>query len=74
VASAGDRGAPSGPQPTRRRRRAAARATGKQLRETPGVIMPPLVFLALSLWLGLATPSLLRDAWTAAANILFPTP
>jgi hydrogenase-4 component F len=56
------------------RPRAAARATGKQLRETPGVIVPPLLFLALSLWLGLATPSLLRDAWTTAAKILFPTP
>ena len=25
-------------------------------------------------WLGLATPSLLRDTWTAAAKLLFPTP
>jgi hydrogenase-4 component F len=56
------------------RPRAAARVTGKQLRDTPGVIVPPLLFLALSLWLGLATPSLLREAWTAAANILFPSP
>jgi hydrogenase-4 component F len=56
------------------RPRAAARAIGKQLRETPGVIVPPLLFLALSLWLGLATPPLLREAWIAAAKILFPTP
>jgi len=36
--------------------------------------VPPLLFLALSLWLGLATPSLLRESWSAAAKILFPTP
>ena len=32
------------------------------------------VLLALSLWLGLATPSVLKDAWTAAAQALIPTP
>jgi hypothetical protein len=32
------------------------------------------VLLALSLWLGLATPSVLRDSWTAAANQVFPGP
>ena len=35
---------------------------------------PPLLFLALSLWLGLATPALLREAWSAAAKLLFPAP
>ncbi|MGC9942525.1 MAG: proton-conducting transporter membrane subunit [Verrucomicrobiota bacterium] len=55
------------------RPRAAARAAGRQLRETPGVIVPPLLFLVFSLWLGLATPSLLREAWTTAANILSAT-
>jgi hydrogenase-4 component F len=56
------------------RPRAAARKTSERFPELPGVIAPPLLFLALSLWLGLATPSLLRDSWTAAAKLLFPTP
>jgi hydrogenase-4 component F len=53
---------------------AAARALGNRYRETPGLLAPPFVFLAISLWLGLATPSLLRDTWTAAAQRLFGTP
>ena len=56
------------------RPRAAARATSHGVRETKGTILPPLVFLGLSLWLGLATPSLLRESWDAAAKLLFPTP
>jgi hydrogenase-4 component F len=56
------------------RPRAAARVAGQKLRETPGVILPPLVFLAISVWLGLATPSRLSDAWMAAAKLLFLTP
>jgi hydrogenase-4 component F len=56
------------------RPRAAARAVGDRFRETSGVILPPLAFLGFSIWLGLATPSLLRDAWSAAAKLLFPTP
>ena len=56
------------------RPRKAARATGNRFRETAGVIVPPLVLLGFSLWLGLATPSVLRDAWTAAVAGLFPTP
>jgi hydrogenase-4 component F len=55
------------------RPRTAARATGARLRESPGVILPPLAFLAFSVWLGLATPSLLNNAWAAAAKLLFPT-
>ncbi len=47
---------------------------GTAIRETPGVILPPLALLALSLWLGLFTPPVLRDAWTAAVNQLFPVP
>lgn len=53
---------------------AGARASAGKLAETPGVILPPLAFLGISLWLGVATPSLLTNAWTAAANFLFPTP
>ena len=56
------------------RPRAAARKTSERFPEMPGIIIPPLLFLALSLWLGLATPPVLRDAWTAAARIIFPTP
>jgi hydrogenase-4 component F len=57
------------------RPRAAARATaGEKLRETPGVIVPPLIFLVFSLWLGVATPAVLREAWTAAAKVLVSTP
>lgn len=56
------------------RPRAAARAVGDRFRETAGVILPPLAFLGFSIWLGLATPSLLHAAWSAAAKLLFPTP
>ncbi len=56
------------------RPRAAARAASNRFRETPGVILPPLIFLGCSLWLGLATPSLLQETWSAAAKLLFPTP
>jgi hydrogenase-4 component F len=56
------------------RPRAAARKTHGRFPELPGTVIPPLLFLALSLWLGLATPPLLREAWTAAAKLLFPTP
>jgi len=56
------------------RPRAAARGTGNRFRETSGVILPPLAFLGLSVWLGFATPSLLTETWSAAARLLFPTP
>ena len=56
------------------RPRTAAKTDGKRFRETAGVVLPPLVLLALALWLGLATPAVLRDAWTAAVSQLFPAP
>jgi len=56
------------------RPRTAAKAAGKLFPETLGVILPPLALLCLSLWLGLSTPTILRDAWTAAVAQLFPTP
>ncbi|MDR3460289.1 MAG: proton-conducting transporter membrane subunit [Verrucomicrobiae bacterium] len=56
------------------RPRAAARKTHERFPELPGIIVPPLLFLALSLWLGLATPPLLHHVWVAAAKILSPTP
>jgi hydrogenase-4 component F len=45
---------------------------GKRFAESLGVVLPPLVFLGLSLWLGLFTPRVLQDAWSAAALQLFP--
>jgi hydrogenase-4 component F len=48
------------------RPRIAARAPRERYREVPGVVLPPLVFLALSLWLGLGTPALLQETWQAA--------
>jgi hydrogenase-4 component F len=56
------------------RPRAAARKTSGRFLKQPGIILPPLLFLVFSLLLGLATPSLLSGAWTAAAKALFPTP
>ena len=56
------------------RPRAGARAAGAAGRETFGVVIPPLVFLALSLWLGLATPAWLRENWSTAVQLLLPAP
>ncbi len=56
------------------RPRPAARATGPRLRETAGTVLPPLALLGASLWLGLATPSVLQETWTAAVQALLPTP
>jgi hydrogenase-4 component F len=57
-----------------RPRSAAANREGGRVRETAGVIIPPLVLLALCLWLGVATPAVLRNAWTAAVGQLYPAP
>lgn len=54
------------------RPRTATRAVGKRFTETAGVIVPPLILLALSLWLGLFSPAILHDAWAAATAQLFP--
>ncbi|MDP3430322.1 MAG: proton-conducting transporter membrane subunit, partial [Desulfomicrobium sp.] len=43
-------------------------------RESAGLILPPLLLLVASLWLGLFTPDLLKGAWSAAVLQLFPTP
>jgi hydrogenase-4 component F len=56
------------------RPRVASRAVGKRFPETLGVIIPPLILLLATLWLGISTPAVLRDAWTAAVAQLFPTP
>jgi hydrogenase-4 component F len=56
------------------RPRRAAKAAGKRFKESAGVILPPLVLLGLSLWLGLCPPRMLADAWAAAVTQLYPTP
>jgi len=56
------------------RPRNSASASGKRFVETAGVILPPLVLLVLSLWLGLFTPRVVSDAWTAAVTQLYPNP
>jgi hydrogenase-4 component F len=52
------------------RPRAAARRVRAGNRETLGVIFPPLAFLLLSLWLGIAAPPLFHQSWNAAAAFL----
>jgi hydrogenase-4 component F len=54
------------------RPRATARARVTRFRETAGVILPPLAFLGCSLWLGLATPPWLGNAWTEVVNLMTP--
>ncbi len=49
------------------------RSNARNFAETPGVILPPLFLLGLSLWLGLFTPSMLREAWASAVQQLFPS-
>ena len=51
-----------------------AKTAGKRLEEAAGVLLPPLLLLGLSLWLGLFQPALLHDAWAAAAAQLYPSP
>ena len=56
------------------RPRPAAKVGGRRFSETAGVLLPPLVLLGLSLWLGLFLPRVLSDAWLAAVAQLYPTP
>jgi len=56
------------------RPRPSTRLNGKRFAETAGVIAPPLLLLGLSLWLGLFTPAILREAWSAAVVMLYPNP
>ncbi|MFO1476904.1 MAG: proton-conducting transporter membrane subunit [Verrucomicrobiota bacterium] len=49
-----------------------SRSLSGRFRETAGVVVPPLLFLLFSLWLGLAAPELLRQAWTEATQSLAP--
>jgi len=47
---------------------------GRRFVESAGVILPPLALMGLSLWLGLFTPAVLQEAWSAAVAQLFPNP
>lgn len=53
------------------RPRTATKTVGKHFPETAAVIFPPLLLMGISLWLGLWTPAVLRDSWTAAVAQLF---
>jgi hydrogenase-4 component F len=54
------------------RPRIAGKTQGRLFPETAGVILPPLVLMILALWLGLATPPVLREAWAAAVTQIYP--
>ena len=56
------------------RPRAKSREMGRRFPETAGIIIPALMLLGFSLWLGLATPAVLRDAWTAVVSQYYPMP
>ncbi len=56
------------------RPRPTTRTHAKRFSETIGVIAPPLALLGISLWLGLFTPTVLRETWAAAIAQLFPNP
>lgn len=56
------------------RPRKISRTAIGRFRETPGIVIPPLIFLGFSLWLGLAAPPVLRESWTGAVQLLFPAP
>lgn len=54
------------------RPRTVSKVSSRQFQETMGITLPPLALLGLSVWLGLSTPPILRDAWTAVVNQFFP--
>lgn len=54
------------------RPRTTSKEIGQRFPETVGVVLPPLLLLLLSLWLGLSTPAVLEKAWTAAVTEFFP--
>jgi hydrogenase-4 component F len=56
------------------RPRNKSREMGRRFPETPGILVPPLVLMGFSLWMGLATPGVLREAWTAVVRQYFPAP
>ena len=56
------------------RPRQATRLEHRRFVESAAVIVPPLLLLGFSLWLGLFTPAVLLEAWSAAAAQLTPNP
>jgi hydrogenase-4 component F len=56
------------------RPRVATKLSGRRFPETAGVIVPPLILLGLSLWLGLALPDVLSTSWKDAVTQLYPAP
>ena len=52
----------------------AAKAVDRRFAETTALVLPPVVLLGLSLWLGLMQPAPLLDVWSAAAAQLYPSP
>jgi hydrogenase-4 component F len=56
------------------RPRQAARDFGRRFPETLGLTAAPLLLLLFSLWLGLATPEVLRESWSNAVSQLTPRP
>jgi hydrogenase-4 component F len=54
------------------RPRAGARGAGARFAETRGLILPPLLFLLGSLWLGVAVPEPVRQQWDLAVRMLMP--
>jgi hydrogenase-4 component F len=56
------------------RPRRGAGKTGQRFPERTDVILPPLILLGLSLWLGLFCPAILREAWAAAVAQLHLSP
>jgi hydrogenase-4 component F len=56
------------------RPRVSSRAGEPRSPESPGVLWPPLVLLALSLALGVATPELLQQSWDQVAQTFSTVP
>ena len=55
-----------------RPKRSARKTVGRKP-EGIGVLLPPLILILMSLWLGLFTPEILQTAWTDAVSHLNPT-
>lgn len=54
------------------RPRGPARSGVRRVREDAALLLPPLALLAASLWLGLAPPAVVREAWSSAVALLLP--
>ncbi len=54
------------------RPRVATKSAGVRFAESPGLILPPLLLLAFSCWLGIAAPHVLQQIWTEAVSQLIP--